>query len=630
MPHSAFDLSNVDPADKVVVENALNNQAEFSYFTDLGASGLRRTSGVLDEEFLPALRGRKAVKVYREMAANHHVVGSLLFSFVQLLKSVNWTVEADDTSDEQVEAKEFLQEVMEDMSHSWDDLIGDILTCLTYGWSYFEITYKQRRGPWEKESKYKSKFTDGKVGWRKIQLRSQETLHRWVFDEEGDVKGMLQMAPPKWKQAYIPIEKALLFRYGSNKSSPEGVSLLRNIYPLYYACKRLLEFTLIGVERDLAGMPVAKVPASYMDAKPGSKERKVFEAFKKMVSNVRRDEHDGMVLPVQYDRNTKQPLFDFELMSSGGTRQFDVVGLIDKLETGMLSTVLADFIKVGHTGTGSYSLHVDKTGIFRQGLSSIADSIADVFNRHAIPRLFEINGMKLDKLPRLVPEAVDPPALDQLTQFMSGMAQMGMEWFPDADLEEYLRKVAHLPEMPQDVLEARRAMSQQHHATSFLQSGIELQGTHQQAGMVEEGMSPVQAEQHLSTPAPETFETQMQQQGVQQQQQMQMQTAQQEQQMSMQMQQQEQQAQMQRAQQQEQRAMQQEDNQLQMENYPVQLQMQKDQLELQHAQLDLKERELGIKNKQKAPQQSDNAEVAADEEDALDPETRAILARLLG
>jgi hypothetical protein len=36
---------------------------------------------------------------------------------------------------------------MDDMSHTWDDMISEILTMLVYGWSWHEIVYKKRVGP---------------------------------------------------------------------------------------------------------------------------------------------------------------------------------------------------------------------------------------------------------------------------------------------------------------------------------------------------------------------------------------------------------------------------------------------------------------------------------------------------
>lgn len=503
MPNPNFGfMSDLSRYDEVAVGD-LDAQPTASPFAEMGSSGLKRAAGTVDEEFLPALRGRKAVKVYQEMSLNDPIVGALLFSITQLLRQVTWRVEPTDNTPEATEASDFLEQCMEDMSHTWDDMIADILTCLVYGWSWHEIVYKKRVGPWEKDPKKKSKHTDGRIGWRKISIRSQETLLRWVFDEDGGIKALVQLAPPDYKTSVIPIERSLLFRTNVSKGNPEGQSMLRTAYRPWFFKKRLEEFEAIGVERDLAGMPVAKIPASYMDAAPGTRERKVFDAFKKMVSNVRRDEHEGLVLPTQYDRNTKQPLFDFELLSAGGSRTFDTNALINRYEQRILMTVLADFIMVGHEGSGSYALHVDKTGIFRSALNSIASMIADVFNRHAIPRLFELNGWRLEELPKITPNNVDPPDLTQLAAFMTSMGGLGMEWFPDADLEQFLRETAHLPELPDEVLEIRRQMSQQHAVMGYADQQMQFLGMKQKAEMVGQGYSPEQAQMTSEQPTEE-------------------------------------------------------------------------------------------------------------------------------
>ena len=113
---------------------------------ELGVTGLKRVSGYVDEEFLPALRGRKAVRIYREMSCNDSMVGALLFTIDKLLREVEWKVLPADQTEENVLAQEFLESCMEDMSHSWDDFIGEVLSMITYGWSWHEIVYKRRLG----------------------------------------------------------------------------------------------------------------------------------------------------------------------------------------------------------------------------------------------------------------------------------------------------------------------------------------------------------------------------------------------------------------------------------------------------------------------------------------------------
>ena len=472
---------------------------------ELGVTGVKRVSGYIDEEFLPALRGRKAVRVYREMSANDSMVGALLFSIDKLLREVEWKVLPPEQTDQGNEAQEFLESCMEDMSHSWDDFIGEVLSMIVYGWSWHEIVYKRRLGPWQKDAKKRSKHNDGLIGWRKMPIRAQETMQRWSFDETGGIRAMVQMAPPRYQTTVIPIEKSILFRTSIAKGNPEGQSLLRTSYRSWYFKKRLEEFEAIGVERDLAGMPVGRVPADYLTAAKGTPQAKTVDAFKKMVRGVRRDENEGLVLPTQYDPDTKQPLFDFELMSSGGTRQFDTNSIITRYEQRILMSVLADFILVGHQDTGSYSLHTDKTGIFRAALNAITKAIADTLNRYAVPRLFAVNGWKLDELPRFEPTNVDPPALDQLASFITSTAGAGMQWFPDPELEKYLREIARLPEMTDEDVDYKRVMLHQQRAMEYRQGQMEVTGLSQKAEMLAQGMTPEQAMLHSETPHPETM-----------------------------------------------------------------------------------------------------------------------------
>lgn len=486
--------------DAVHTEGLVKAQAT-SPMQELGATGVKRAGGIIDEEFLPALKGRRAVKVFREMSLNDPIVHSMLFTVEQLLRQVTWTVTTTGNTPEEKKAAEFVEQCMDDMSHTWNDMIAECLSFLPYGWSWHEIVYKKRVGPDTGDPRTRSKYTDAKIGWRKIPIRSQETMLRWVFDEDGGIKGMVQMAPPYYKMTVIPIERSLLFRARMSKGNPEGQSILRGSYRPWFLKKRLEEFEAIGVERDLAGMPVAYVPSDYMKAKKGSDKHRTYMAFKQMVQNVRRDEHEGLVLPNEFDTETKQPLFKFELLSAGGSRTFDTNALISRYEQRILQTILADFIMVGHEGSGSYAMHVDKTGIFRAALNSFAAAIADTFNRYAIPRLFEVNGWKMEEYPQLEPSNVDPPNLTELSSFMTSMSGLGMSFFPDVDLEKYLRDTAHLPSIPEDQMEMRREMADQQQLMEYAESRMQAAGALQRDQMVEEeGMSPDQAQMASQAP----------------------------------------------------------------------------------------------------------------------------------
>jgi hypothetical protein len=236
------------------------------------------------------------------------------------------------------------------------------------------------------------------------------------------------------------------------------------------------------------------VPADMMNAPAGSKQRQSLDAFKKMVKSVRRDEQEGLVMPQAYDQDTKQPLYKFELLSSGGARQHNIEEVIRRLKEEILMTVLADFILVGHQSVGSYSLHTDKTGIFRTSLNSITNNIADILNRHAIPRLFMANGWKPAVLPKIVPTDVDSPDIAQLAQFMGSLNSMGVNWFPDGDLENFVRDAARLPKLDKDQVEERRQLQLRTEATMFAQANTEYMQAEQGQALAEQGQLPMPGE----------------------------------------------------------------------------------------------------------------------------------------
>jgi hypothetical protein len=61
-------------------------------FTELGDTGLKTSGGLIQEEFIPALKGSKAIKVYREMRDNDATVGAIMFAIEMLMRQVEWKV----------------------------------------------------------------------------------------------------------------------------------------------------------------------------------------------------------------------------------------------------------------------------------------------------------------------------------------------------------------------------------------------------------------------------------------------------------------------------------------------------------------------------------------------------------
>ena len=413
-------------------------------FREAGVTGLRRSSGYIQEEFLPQLTGYRAIQTYREMRDNDPVVGAILYAIDKLIRQVPWRVQPASVKNEDMREAKFLESCLHDMSHTWEDLISEILSMLAYGWSLHEIVYKIRRGPNDDNPITRSRFDDGRIGWRKIPIRAQETRQDWNFDEDGGIRGMYQNASPDYQLLYIPIEKSLLFRTTTLKNNPEGRSLLRNAYRPWYFKRRMEEIEAIGIERDLAGFPVMYVDPDIMRSDATALKQTIFSDYQDAIVNIRRDQQEGMILPSIYDDNGNQ-MYRIELLTAGG-RQFDTSTVIQRYDSRIASTVLADFILLGQQAYGSYALSSDKTNLFALSLRTWLEAIKSVFNQHAIPRLFKVNGIKLDKLPELDYGEIETPPLTEIGTFIQQLAGAGAPLFPDNDLENHLRMMAKLPE----------------------------------------------------------------------------------------------------------------------------------------------------------------------------------------
>lgn len=417
---------------------------------EIGTTGLRHYGGFVVEEWLATLAGRRGAWVYREMADNDSVIGAILFAIDMLVRSVEWTViEGGDPA-----AAELVESCMDDMSHTWADFVSEMFGMVVYGWSYHEIVYKRRLGPDPRGTDGNgkplpgSRYDDGKVGWRKLPVRAQETLERWEIDpDDSGLAGMTQVAYDGVRRT-IPISKALLFRTTTRRGNPEGRSILRNAYLSWFRVKNIEEIEAIGIERDLAGIPVVRAPDGFIWNEEDPAAKRLIDAARELVTSIRRDEDEGVVLP---------PGWELDLLTTGGSRQLDTDKIVRRYQLRIASIVLADFILLAQDKVGSRSLGEQKVATFQQALQVFLGLAAEVLNRYAIPRLLRLNGMSVVDPPRFVPGDIDEMDLEKIGAFFVDLAAAGapIDW--THDLLVALFTAARLPEPDEPAEDAEDA-----------------------------------------------------------------------------------------------------------------------------------------------------------------------------
>lgn len=409
---------------------------------EYGRVGQKRYSGVFFEEFVNDLRGIRGVHAFQEMYDNDDTIGAVMFAIENLMRQARFTVEPGGNTEADKRAAEFVEECMNDMDTTWTDCISEILSFLVYGWSVHELVYKRRNGR-QKDRSMTSKYSDGLIGWKRLPIRAQDTLYRWEYDEYDELVGYSQVAPPDFTIRTIPITKCMLFRTRSRKNNPEGRSILRNAYRSWFFKKRLQEIEAIGVERDLAGLPMLTPPEGtdiWDDTDPEMSNALAYA--EELVQNVRRDAKEGIVLPYGWK---------FELLNGGSRRQFEVGSVIERYDRRIAMTVLADFVMLGHEQTGSYALSSDKTRIFAMAIGTYLDTICETFNNQAIPTLIDLNGKAFKGItdyPKMHHGDIEKPDIAQMMAYIEKMTSIGL-LVPDEQLEDYVRDLGSLPERQQ-------------------------------------------------------------------------------------------------------------------------------------------------------------------------------------
>ncbi len=395
----------------------------------LGVAGDNTRHGqIRADEFLPDLRGKKAINKYREMRDNDSTIGAVMYATEQTLRDVDIKIKpANDTPEAQAEA-DFVKSVFKDMEHTLEDHIAESLSCLTYGFSWFEIVFKRRNGTDHSDPTRYSMYEDGRLGIRKIASRAPWTVSRFEVDKKtGDVLGIFQESGIAGiNQNYIPTHKSLYYRTTSLNGDPSGRSILRNAYTSYQYLNNLQAIEAIAVERELAGIPVARIPSEYLSGDATSAQSAFVANLQKILRDVKFNEQGYIITPSDTypDANgspTNIRLVDIELMSSSGSRNITIDPIVRRYQHDIARSVLSEFLMLGGASSGSYALSKSKTDLFLRALESYIQSIVDVINKQLIQRLWELNGLDFDLMPQVSAGDVAHHDLREIAAFLRNL-----------------------------------------------------------------------------------------------------------------------------------------------------------------------------------------------------------------
>ena len=439
--------------------------ADQDQFEPVAVAGYERSGsyGKIDiiDEYQPELRGRKGRRTIRQMT-NDETIGAMRFGIGSFFRGVTFYVDKapdEELNEEEAEkyrewAENTLFNDLGDPSDryqclTWDDFILNALSCLDFGWSYFDVpVYKK---------------ADGTIGIADLMLVTQETLDGWQLDDQHRVTGLYQRTPAgmtgQWDRL-IPRERALHFVASPYKSSPEGRSAFRHIYRPWYYKQKLIAIEAILAERG-AGFPVMYVDASIKkQADAGDTTAKqACQFYEDLVKNIKRNSQSGAVIYASPYRNmdneggysyTTMRAAELKLETPSVSNSGDIDRAIKRHDTAIARGLLATFLMLGTDGKGgSLALGEDQSNLFLKAISGWLEMMVSVVNKQLLPMLWELNGFPPEYMPYVRPGELTQKTLDQVSAFVRDMAAAGI-MLNDPETEDHLREEAGLPARPED------------------------------------------------------------------------------------------------------------------------------------------------------------------------------------
>lgn len=406
------------------------DQPERFRLGEVGALALRVFNGVTQDELRRELNWPNSITTYKQMS-DHSAINAPLTLFSNIIAKATWVYKPpENATEEEKNQVKIINQMMGDMEHSWGDFIQDVLSSNVFGFCVNEKVYRKR---------YKangSMYDDGIIGWKKLPIRVQESISKFIFSEDGnDVIGVQQNLSAindiynrfsrKSNLINIPRSKFLLFRTGKHRGDPFGKSPLRDAYLAWRFLTQLEELEALGVAKDLNGIPVLRLPPQVLsaDGSPENQDQRLY--FENAIRNLQVGEQMGIILPALYDEQGKS-LYDIELLSTDGKKNFDLNKIKEYYRGLIFISLFADILLQGNANTGSFALGSIKNSLSGAYAERLISNIAEVIQNDLIRQTYEINSWPTDRMGKLDFDNLDNTDIESLSKYLQRVASVGL------------------------------------------------------------------------------------------------------------------------------------------------------------------------------------------------------------
>ena len=392
-------------ASKPITKAINTDTPERFKLSEAGYLGLNVWNGITQDELKKELNFPHSVKTFKQMTY-HGTINSALTLFDNLISKVEWTFKPPkDATEAEKKQAEIVNQMMHDMQdQTWQEFISEALSSNVFGFSVHEKVYRRRT------KSNGSKYDDGVIGWKRLPIRNQETIEKFIFSEDGNdvlgVKQNLSTISDQYnrytnrtnKEVTLPRSKVILFKAGKHKGDPFGKSMLRDAYLSWRFLTVIEEIEANGVAKDLAGLPVLKLPPQYLSSDASPEQKAIRAYYENVMRNLQMNQQSALILPQAFDPDTRQPLFELELLSLNGSKAMDTAKIKEYYKNMILTSMFADVLVMGQSGGGSFALGQIKNSLSANAAVAMLDKISSVINNDLIKQTYELNSWDTSRM----------------------------------------------------------------------------------------------------------------------------------------------------------------------------------------------------------------------------------------
>jgi hypothetical protein len=190
----------------------------------------------------------------------------------------------------------------------------------------------------------------------------------------------------------------MLFRAGKHKGDPFGKSMLRDAYQAWRFLSVIEEIEANGVAKDLAGLPVLKLPPQYLSQDASAEQKAIRAYYENVMRNLQMNQQSALILPQAFDPDTRQPMFQLELLSLNGSKAMDTSKIKEYYKNMILTSMFADVLVLGQSGSGSFALGQVKNSLSANAAEAMLDKVTSVINNDLIRQTYELNGWDTSRM----------------------------------------------------------------------------------------------------------------------------------------------------------------------------------------------------------------------------------------